>query len=426
MDSYFVYMASFLKDACVLVVLAYLLARGRMLRLLFRERLSRTTTLLLGTCLGVIGLTEALIPQAGFQYAIGTLCIAFAASIGGSLVGLIAAGIIILGTALRSLHGVPGLLAAVVVTIPLAHIIRRTPTTLGRLLGGFVVGALTQATHLLVRYLFGALWALPALPSTSLLSIPVNGFGLALLLLVISDAQVRADSEFQHIEIQRQRAETERARTLASEAQLAALRTRIHPHFLFNALNSISELCYIAPKRAEAASLNLASLMRRALETSAATTISLREEIALTRSYLQIEQERFGDCLRAEWQIEEGYEETPIVPFALQVLVENAIKHGLKPLARSGTVTIIVRGSARRTLVAVLDNGVGMEPEARLKDTSPDEPLTHGLPILNQQLVLCYGQKARLRFFSQKTRGTLSVFALPHIPESVSLRKIAS
>ena len=73
------------------------------------------------------------------------------------------------------------------------------------------------------------------------------------------------------MEVERHQVEVEHAHALASEAQLAVLRARIHPHFLFNALNSIAELCCIAPERAEAASVRLSQLMRRALDTSART-----------------------------------------------------------------------------------------------------------------------------------------------------------
>src|SRR5689334_19797848 len=88
------YLIAFCSDACTLVVLSYLLARGRTLRMLFRERLSMQASALLGLCLGLIGLMETHIPEAGFQYASSSLCIAFATSIGGLPVGLVTTAVI--------------------------------------------------------------------------------------------------------------------------------------------------------------------------------------------------------------------------------------------------------------------------------------------------------------------------------------------
>ena len=98
-----------------------------------------------------------------------------------------------------------------------------------------------------------------------------------LLLLVAHDARLRAESE-------RNRAEAERAQALVTEAQLNALRARVHPHFLFNALTSIAALCAEAPPRAEAATVRLGQLMRHALETHGTTPLCLSDEIAHVQS----------------------------------------------------------------------------------------------------------------------------------------------
>ena len=418
MTPYTSYLIAFCSDASTLIVLSYVLARGKTLRMLFRERLSAKAAAVLGICLGLIGLMESHVPEAGFQYASSSLCIAFATSIGGLPVGLLTSAVIGLVTAIPTPHTAVSLLPAILVSAIMAKTIRRAKTLPIRLFYGFLLGALAQACRLFARNMMGHLWALPALPSTSLLSIPANGLGLLLLLLVVSEAQIRADSEQNRVEKEHKQLEAERARALTTEAQLSALSSRIHPHFLFNALNSIAELCCIAPQRAEKACLNLSHLMRWTLNTSAATLVPLRDELALTHAYLQIEQERLGEQLCVIWNRQSGCEDALIVPFALQILVENAINHGFANKIEPGTVSIFVRCSPRRTLVAVRDNGLGMPRESLVLIPPSDAPAKHGLQILNQQLILRFGTTARLRLFSRENQGTLVIFRLPRAKTS--------
>ena len=327
--------------------------------------------------------------------------------------GLITTALITIGTVLLTPRNAISLLPAIVISALMARTITRSEAIPLRLTYGFLLGALAQGARLAVRCIIGMVWGLNPLPSTALLSVPANGLGLALLFLIISDAQVRADSEQHRIEIAQQRAEAERAQALATEAQMSALRARVRPHFLFNALNAITELCCIAPERAEIACLNLSQLMRWTLNTSTATVVPLREELALTRAYIQIEQERLGERLRVIWETRSLCEEAMVIPFSLQILVENAINHGLGTKLEGGTVSITIRCSARRTLVAVSDDGVGMPPEACALVRRSDSAANHGLQLSNQQLVLRYGIFARLRFFSRPGEGTLAIFAVP-------------
>jgi LytS/YehU family sensor histidine kinase len=256
-------------------------------------------------------------------------------------------------------------------------------------------------------------WILPTIPKSALLSIPANGLGLVLLLLVVSEAQVRADSEENRLAKEQKQREAEHAHALATEAQLSALRSRVHPHFLFNSLNSIAELCRISPERAETACLNLSQLMRWTLETSGVNVVSVRDELSLTRAYVQIEQERLGDRLCVVWNTRSACEEESIVPFALQILVENAVNHGLANKLEPGTISITVRSSGLRTLVAVCDDGVGMSRDAHAPVPTTEAAAQHGLEILNQQLILRYGRAARIRLVSRENVGTLAFFRLP-------------
>ncbi len=391
---------NFIADTCILVVIAYLLARGRMLAMLFRENLSPGEAFLVGLVMGLIGLVEAVFPDAELPYASHTLFVIFATIVGGLRAGLVTVGVVALGALFFQTHQmlVPTVLA-IGISAYLGKLVRRTHTMTARLLGGFAVGTLAQACRLLLRLVLTVGWPLHAAASTVWVSAPANGFGVALLLLVVSDAQVRAQSE--------------RTQALVSQAQLTALRARIHPHFLFNTLNSIAELCGFAPERAEAAILRLSRLMRHALETSAATSMSLGEEIEVARDYLAIEQERLGSRLDIAWERDTSCDGIPVPPFAVQTLVENAVHHGLARKKGPVRIKVTTRIGPRHALVAVRDDGIGMTNMTRQKVLADENSALHGLQILDQHLILLYGRRARMRLFSQEGAGTLAVFILP-------------
>jgi two-component system sensor histidine kinase AlgZ len=122
-----------------------------------------------------------------------------------------------------------------------------------------------------------------------------------------------------------------KARTPAdTAAKLSQLQARIRPHFLFNTLNSAIALVREDPARAEAVLEDLSDLFRHALMESG-DAVTLGEEIALARRYLDIEQVRFGPRLRVEWAIDPSADAARVPPLVLQPLVENAVKHGVEP-----------------------------------------------------------------------------------------------
>jgi two-component system sensor histidine kinase AlgZ len=132
-----------------------------------------------------------------------------------------------------------------------------------------------------------------------------------------------------------------RARQLAvqaQQAQLDALRARIRPHFLFNTLNTGAALIHGHPEKAERLLLDLADLFRAALGTS--DQISLYEELALTRRYLEIEGMRLGRRLTIDWQVPSSLPDMHIPPLSIQPLLENAVRHGIEPRIDGGYVSI--------------------------------------------------------------------------------------
>ncbi|MER2528885.1 MAG: histidine kinase [Candidatus Competibacter denitrificans] len=124
-----------------------------------------------------------------------------------------------------------------------------------------------------------------------------------------------------------------------ARARLQALQARIHPHFLFNALNTIASLIHGQPDRAEQAVLDLADMLRSALAYR--ERITLAAELELTRRYLAIENLRLGERLQVAWQLEANLPLDLLIPaLLLQPLVENAIHHGIQQLPEGGTLTI--------------------------------------------------------------------------------------
>lgn len=149
-----------------------------------------------------------------------------------------------------------------------------------------------------------------------------------------------------------------RARQLAvraKQAELEALHARIHPHFLFNTLNTGAALVHARPGEAEQLLLDLADLFRAAL--AGPREIPLADELALTRRYLKIESLRFGDRLHLQWEVETALPDVLVPALSIQPLVENAIRHGVETAAAGGDVRVHTR-LQDKTLQVVVSNSL--------------------------------------------------------------------
>jgi two-component system LytT family sensor kinase len=146
-------------------------------------------------------------------------------------------------------------------------------------------------------------------------------------------AQERFDRDLREEEVTR----------LAAEAELRALRAQLNPHFLFNALTTIGYLIKSSPDRALDTLYRLTHLLRAVLRRSSGNFVSLSDELELVESYLAIESARFEERLSFTIDVPEPLRTSRIPPLTLQPLVENAIKHGIAPLARGGTVSVMAR-----------------------------------------------------------------------------------
>jgi two-component system, LytTR family, sensor kinase len=150
-----------------------------------------------------------------------------------------------------------------------------------------------------------------------------------------------------------------------SRAQLHVLTTQLHPHFLFNTLNSISALLQTAPGEASRMLELLEDLLRRTLSSAQEHVVPLSEELQILEPYLEIEQARFQDWLRIEWRVEPDSRSALVPHLLLQPLVENAIHHGIASHETPGLVRISAALRGERLLLGVHDNGKGLSRRFR-------------------------------------------------------------
>jgi signal transduction histidine kinase len=190
-----------------------------------------------------------------------------------------------------------------------------------------------------------------------------------------------------------------------AEAQLAALESKVQPHFLFNTLNSIAELIRQDPAAAERMTERLASLLRSTLAQESTALVRLEDELRLVRDYLEIERVRFGDRLRYAIDTDPAVADTALVPrLALQTLVENSIKYAVSPRREGGSLRIRVTGTDGRVCVEVHDDGPGFDAASL--------PAGHGLASLRERLSIVFGHTAALRIVSTSA-GTAVTMTLP-------------
>ena len=200
---------------------------------------------------------------------------------------------------------------------------------------------------------------------------------------------------------------------LVDKAEIKALQSQINPHFLFNALSTISYFCSQQPQTAKALINDLASYYRNNLK-DANTMISIRNELQHINAYIHLCQARFGDRMKVDYDID--IEESFQVPaLILQPIVENAIHHGLYQKVSGGRILIRIEKRRGCFRIAVIDDGVGIPKETlqTLFDTSiPKKSI--GLTNVNQRLITLYGPKNRLRIYSRIDKGTIVIMRIPY------------
>jgi two-component system LytT family sensor kinase len=215
-----------------------------------------------------------------------------------------------------------------------------------------------------------------------------------------------------HLEL----AELDRERNLAADARLDALRAQINPHFLFNILNTIASKARTDPEEARQLLLRLSDFFRYAVRQDGHFA-EFGQEYFFVRTYLALEQARYGDRVRVKYDIDPQVLTAHVPVLTIQPLVENAVKHGLADKLEGGTVTLKARVDplTRTTAIQVADDGAGIPPAVLDKIMSGELGTRGGVGLRNisQRLETLFGERYRLDV--QSTEGSGTVVDL-HIP----------
>lgn len=208
------------------------------------------------------------------------------------------------------------------------------------------------------------------------------------------------------LEARRQERRARQQEALATKARLRALRSRLQPHFLFNALHTVSALVDEDTRRAEEALEQLGDLLRYTLRDGD-DTVPLSEEWRFTRRYLEMEKLRLGDRLRIDVRMDPDALEVEVPPFSLQPLVENAVRHGVGQRPDGGRVTVRASASPDGLEIRILDDGSGLGERGNAEGAGV------GLDLLANRLETLYAGAAELELRTRPDGGTEVVVRLP-------------
>jgi sensor histidine kinase YesM len=223
-------------------------------------------------------------------------------------------------------------------------------------------------------------------------------------------------SMLDNVRLQHRRQEQElRSQELAlsaSRSELKALRAQINPHFLFNALNAIAGLIHKDPRRADQAVEQLAEVFRYTLRGSESEWVALEDELDFVRSYLEVEQARFGARLAFRIELDPALGPLRIPTMILQTLVENAVKHGVAVSRGPGRIEVTADRRADRLVLEVTDNGPGLAHAA--EGSTPEGRGGFGLSNVRRRLQGYFGAAAELAVQGDAARGlTVASVRLP-------------
>jgi LytS/YehU family sensor histidine kinase len=208
-----------------------------------------------------------------------------------------------------------------------------------------------------------------------------------------------------------------RLRSELAEAELELLHLRLQPHFLFNALQAISELVHVDPARADRAIVAMGELLRRGLAGAGRPVVPLAEELEALAAYVDLEKIRRTEPLDVRIDAPRETLALGVPNFVLQPLVENAIRHGLRGRAR-GTIAVTARLDGGQLVIAIADDGAGAGEATRGGG--------HGLRNVRQRLARLHGDAAGLALEPGPSGGTIARLWLPaHVVETDAARETA-
>lgn len=194
-----------------------------------------------------------------------------------------------------------------------------------------------------------------------------------------------------------------------AQSRLQILKMQLHPHFLFNTLNTVSELIYQNPEAAECMITDLSDLLRLSLENAGVQEVPLRQELDFLEKYLQIEQTRFHDRLRVRMTIDPQALDASVPNMILQPLVENAIRHGIAPLSAGGQVEIEAARQNGSLILSVSDDGRGL-PEGGIAAIKEGV----GLSNTRARLKHLYGTSQHFELNGAPEQGVKLTLTIPY------------
>ena len=199
----------------------------------------------------------------------------------------------------------------------------------------------------------------------------------------------------------------ENFKSMAKEAELKALQTQINPHFLFNALHTISSFVRIEPNKAREIIINLSTYLRYNLENFS-KLLPLHEELQQVEAYINIEKARFGNKIKTIYNIPESSLTLQLPSLIIQPLVENSIKHGILKRREGGTVTISVIEKEKGYNIIIEDDGIGID-QSIIDGIDDKIEKNIGLKNVHNRLKILYGKGLNIEKLEKGTRISFNI-----------------
>jgi len=202
-------------------------------------------------------------------------------------------------------------------------------------------------------------------------------------------------------------------------AELQSLKTQLNPHFMFNALNTVSTMIFSSPQQADRMLMKLSQFLRLSLDQEHEPFKPLRSEIHLIEEYIEIERVRFGDQISLCTHVPTGLEEALVPAFILQPLVENAIKHGIQNRPSGGKITVRASHQQDMLVLEIQDDGFGNQSTMR-----PAVGFGLGLDNTRQRLRQHFGTRHGFELVFPSTGGAISRLSFPlRLPQHASIHE---
>jgi two-component system, LytTR family, sensor kinase len=197
--------------------------------------------------------------------------------------------------------------------------------------------------------------------------------------------------------------------TRLARTHLQVLKLQLQPHFLFNTLNAIAELVHTDPEAADQMITRLGRLLRLSLDHAGHQVVPLRQEADFLRVYIEIEQVRFQDRLQIVWDLSSETLDAAVPTLLWQPVLENAIRHGVTPMAGRGRIVIASRREGEDLVLEIRDNGRGLPAGDALREGV-------GLRNIRERVGQLYGRRARFTLAPALGGGTLATLRFPFTP----------